>query len=358
MTMYGILPQEFRFSHRFAFHLHDVLARMVHDGERDGIFDVQIDFASETERASLASVPDEETWDWLESNGREAELCELTAKQVFAGLVADMCQFTFEALSCARKGKLAVAYALFRKPLKDNLFYLEWLLADQETFVERFRRRRIENVDHTKAFPDPKEKRRIMQAAMAKTPWGNWLTDELLYDLRYAKSAAYGFEGYWNQATHLITTHRHYRTDDTNFNFVFSGGEDHIAQWRHLYLRLPVLMVHAVEIADSLFASFSFADDHTAEVRRLRRAVGFQLWADQAQQSVVPDSCLERLRQYITEVGTLCCTECGNQVALDLWVAMRFYLRGVIRCPACGSASDIEDEGVHLVAKAAPGADE
>ena len=37
------------------------------------------------------------------------------------------------------EGELTVAYALLRKPLKDNLFYLEWMLADLPDFLGVFR---------------------------------------------------------------------------------------------------------------------------------------------------------------------------------------------------------------------------
>ena len=40
-------------------------------------------------------------------------------------------------LAWFEKRKFAVGYALLRKPLKENLLFLSWLLADQDDFINR-----------------------------------------------------------------------------------------------------------------------------------------------------------------------------------------------------------------------------
>jgi len=52
--------------------------------------------------------------------------------------LADLYQFVTEALICSEKGWLTASYALLRKPFRDNLFYLEWLLAEPDVFTNAF----------------------------------------------------------------------------------------------------------------------------------------------------------------------------------------------------------------------------
>ena len=86
----------------------------------------------------LDKMPDDDRWDWLEANGYSQHIHGVISRHVIAALLSDFCHFVFEALSCSRKSKLTVAYSLLRKPFKDNLSYLEWLLAEPTVFINTF----------------------------------------------------------------------------------------------------------------------------------------------------------------------------------------------------------------------------
>ena len=47
-------------------------------------------------------------------------------------VLADFVNFTFESLSCAMRGKMAVAFALLRKPFTDELLIFEQILDNEE----------------------------------------------------------------------------------------------------------------------------------------------------------------------------------------------------------------------------------
>ena len=67
----------------------------------------------------------------------------------------------------------------------------------------------------------------IIQLAIDKSSTPGWVSAELIYDLRYNKAMVRGFEPLWNKAAHLVTTVKHYATEQQNINFVFSGNDAH-----------------------------------------------------------------------------------------------------------------------------------
>src|SRR5512135_2054302 len=120
------LPEQFQFSHEYALYLSDMLTSIVVEGERARIFEVEFALASEGQATEIDGFSSEALLDWLASPGHEDVVAQVLFRQSIVALLVDFCHFVFEGLSCSRKGKLTVAYVLFRKPFKDSLFYLEW----------------------------------------------------------------------------------------------------------------------------------------------------------------------------------------------------------------------------------------
>jgi len=132
------IPKEYLFAHEYCFFLHDILASIVVEGEKERLFHYQFNLKNPDHAKQLDGKSGEELVKWMEQNGYEAELYEANKRQICVALLSDFCHFIYEALECSQKGKLTVTFALLRKPLKENLFYLEWLLADSSDFTQRF----------------------------------------------------------------------------------------------------------------------------------------------------------------------------------------------------------------------------
>jgi hypothetical protein len=77
------------------------------------------------------------------------------------------------ALKCVYLGALTPALALVRKPFKENLHYLEWMLADPATFLAEFTSGNLDAL----SISDSGEERRIelIRNAMAQTHTENGL---------------------------------------------------------------------------------------------------------------------------------------------------------------------------------------
>ena len=87
---------------------------------------VKINFKDKEEEHSFANLKEgSDIFDWMQEHGYSDEMYELEYRHTFFSLVADFCHYILESFECAAKKKVAVAYALLRKPLRDNLYYIE-----------------------------------------------------------------------------------------------------------------------------------------------------------------------------------------------------------------------------------------
>lgn len=132
------LPRGLWWSHHLAFLLHDHLAQVVVRGEEKDLFWIRVSLHDEAEARSFQEIGDGDVIEWLRQHGRNDEANSVIERTLVHGLLADMCQFLFESIECAAKGKMAVAFALLRKPFRDQLFLLEWILSDRDGFLREF----------------------------------------------------------------------------------------------------------------------------------------------------------------------------------------------------------------------------
>lgn len=322
-----LTPAE-EFSHIYCIFLHDQMVRVIADVEQNNLVSVRVHFTEQAHAEEMSKVPRGDIADWLDSHGYGEAVDELMYRQIAHGLLADFCHFIYEAFANAAKGKLTVTYALLRKPLKDNLFYLEWMLADREGFLAAFRD------DASAMVATTTEKRRdVIATALAKTRTGEWIDPGFLYDLRYDKAAAWGFEQSWQKAHHLVTTSKHYTTDQMNFNFIFSDDEARKTQVRFLHSFMPPILFYALEVASGVIQTFdeSIVHDETSWVRRL---AGLSL-----NLSMCPDEAAEVLSQGINRFvdgAELTCDACGQVDATGEQYLLEVYLYNATSCPRCG----------------------
>lgn len=327
------LPDEFVSSHEFCFFLHDQMVNLLIEGEKAQVFDNTINFETETEASEFGALSGEDLLDWLRSSGREADSNLFLKKQVTAALLSDFLHFVYEGLKCSEKKKLTVALALFRKPFRENLFYLEWLLADEAGFLARFEgggRNRFE-------FPERKRREPMIEtirAAAEKTHYGSWHDPQSMYELRYDKSR-FGLDAYWNMAAHLHTDHPGIETEPGNFNFVFSTDDDIHAQWKAIYSVIPVLLFHSLQLVQTIIHSFAIPADDSWILDQMRTDIGLSFWLIDHASADEWEGLRAALVEHYEEIN-LVCSGCGAGIALDEPNLRSLYGRLEARCRACG----------------------
>lgn len=372
----NFLPNDLQFAHEYCLFLHDILVRLVVEGETKQIFRHRFNLASEADGEQIAQNSGDELVEWMKENGYDAVWREVARKHICVALLSDFCHFVYEALQCSRKGKLTVTFALLRKPLKENLFYFEWMLADPTDFADRFH---IAPADGKSSLPLPtdlsKERRlEIVSGAMAKTKTGGYASPEFIYELRYDKKCAYGFEELFQKATHLITTFTVY-TEAENLNFIFSGDNERMTQWQGLYALLPIILMHAVSVITTLIREFDDGKLEDLDFLLLRATVGFLLfaesgpWNEQKFDASIELSALlgsgipclgchtylkfdrDNLQNIHTD-GLLECHECGYKTVLTTnhqLLLSGHLAQGRIRCPNCNAAVSASKENFRLL---------
>jgi hypothetical protein len=330
------IPQEYLFAHEYCIFLHDILANIVVEGEKERIFDYQFELRDPDHAKQIASKSGDVLAKWMEQNGYEAEFHEANRRHICLALLSDFCHFIYEALECSQKGKLTVAFALLRKPLKENLFYFEWLLADPNDFVTRFHAP-IE--DSKRPLPLPteltKNKRlEVIQKAIGETEFGSWVSPEFIYELRYDKNCLYGFECLFQRANHLITTFTG-KTEEQNFNFVFSGEHEHLSQWKGLYTLLPMLLLHSLLVIESVIQGFGGNKLKELSLFDFRAKLGFLLYVQSNAWDTDFEQLLANAFDFMQNLE-LKCLGCQNTITVfhkkNLY---DLYRDGIIECPTC-----------------------
>jgi hypothetical protein len=325
------LPAVFALGHEIAFALHDTLAGYVAYGHRHGLFRITVPVA--TDGTSDPPEVGEQAFAWLERTGRSKELGEVLFRMLVAGLLGDACHFIYEALRCAEKGKLTVAFALLRKPLKESLYYLEYLLADPETFLNTFYNESIDNLK----LPGISYRERaidIIARAAKQTVHPDMYDAEFLYDTRFDKAAPYGLELYWTRALHLVTTRPPINTEPQNLNFVFSNSDDLLSQWSRFYTLVPFLLYYMADVSTSLM--FHLVDEVPTEWMESiwHRRIGLMLMAGET--TGYPGRSREagKARRRFPSLS-LVCPRCGTPIIAGRERLLRLFHGARIRCPNC-----------------------
>lgn len=319
MTYY--LPDKFTFKHHFTFFLHDILAKIVKTGEEKGVFYHSVNLKDIDEAEKLKKIPDADILDYLNQYGYEADADEIIKKQIFDAILSDFLHYVYTALDTSEKAKLSVSFALLRKPFKDNLFILEWLLADPHDFLRKFK----SNNSNTEIAIDkisPERKKSIISTSISKIKYP-FLPGDYLYEIRYDKTKLYGLESMWNKANHLITSCKNYSTEDMNLNFVFSQENDKINQWESFYTLLPGLLMHTIFVSDAIYRTFS---DDTSIVNIdliVRILYGFELANNQF---------IDPKKRTPLETLPIFCKKCKTEIYLNETIDDMMYEKSYCKC--------------------------
>jgi hypothetical protein len=344
MEVLDRIPERHVFAHRLTSYLCKCLEAIRDQGEALHAFDIEIPVTPEDEEC-LKTLSNKEIYLWLLQNGYQEQIYDRALRQLFLALLTDFCTFISQALECSEKARMTVAFALIRKPLKDNLLLLEWLLADSKDLLERFH-----GNDSEAYAPDrvvPARKLELITKARKNVKFSRGvLSPEFLYDVRYRKTAEYSLERYWNQAAHLVTTFSSYKTEGMHLNMVFGYDSDTVWLWDCFYVAVPSLLFHAVDVVESLYYRIIHQDHRFVLDRKdqqidiFRRQLGFILLANQ--RSELPLLGLDEIQRGITRYVEITCDHCGAQIPLDTTNLEEGMLALRLECRQCSNYEDIQ----------------
>ena len=133
---------------------------------------------------------DEEEWkkhdvEYWRLHGYKKEINKMYYQHTFFSLWSDYLDYTYEATMAASKMKASIAYSLLRKPLKDDLYFLEQLENKGVEFMYEFLENPIEKFSVDKVSNEQKKQ---VISTVAKEVFSE-AYGEILYDIRYSKKA-------------------------------------------------------------------------------------------------------------------------------------------------------------------------
>lgn len=269
--------------------------------------------------------------DWLKANELNDEITNLLCKHLTMSITHDMVNFIYESLSCAKRGKMTVAYALLRKPFTDELLILEQLLFDPHEFINRFYH--LGNPSDYDPSNPKIDKGKIIENALLTLKPKFIFNKDLLYELRFDKSSQAGINGKSNHALHIVTNDRNYKTENNGLNFIFSQRDDIDTYWDHYYYIIPYLLIYTVAVVDSII--FRYLPGHLNEeiktIKSFRRIIGLLLWAESIKLSKKKDV----TKMFKSLSIKLDCLNCKEQVELIKPDFVFFFESEIFLCPNC-----------------------
>ncbi|MGM8288594.1 hypothetical protein ACSXCK_13745 [Clostridium perfringens] len=201
--------------------------------------------------------------EWLLDTGREDFFVKILSKNLSIKLLDDLILYIRESLSNLERGNLTISCDLLRKPLKDNLLYLEWLLFDDKKLTHLVYNQKIDEYALGRSGLSKEYIKEIVEYNVKNNNYiciknDSSISDDsakLIYDLRYNYDSPLSLELAWNKATHLVTTGRKIRSVD--FNFLNYDSPTDIKEFsKYLYGKIPLLLLYILGITESIFDKY------------------------------------------------------------------------------------------------------
>lgn len=323
-----LLPPAHWKAHEFSFYLHDQMADLLVQYEASGAHHWVAEAFEEVLSKGDTKDIDIDPLHFMKEHGLLSCYKHHVLSYLTLGLTSDMLHFLYEALMCFEKRKFAVGFALLRKPLKENLLFLSWILADHDEFIVRFEKNTATTLNRIK----PEKRIEILAGAIDRLATKDAFAADTLHDMIYSKTHANSFEPIWQQATHLITSQGELlRTEDLSINFILHDPRsDHL--YDVLYANLPYVLLYAVQTSLECFGKILRANEQTVSHLILVTMGCYESLFLPGKQHVAR-LLAKNLRPFLK------CLHCDTPLRLTRVNAAEMYLRETLTCRKCELAS-------------------
>lgn len=323
------IPRHYWPHHEYCFYLHDQVAALLVEYDAAGAHQWIADTIARV-AAEKGVEGDLDVLDILKKAGMTETGKHLLFGHLVLALAADLLHFLYEGLCCLEKRKFSVAFSLLRKPFKENMLFLAWLLGDPDDFLQRFEK---DNYTTLNGLQSPR-RQELFKLAAEKLATKAAFDGELIEKMVFSKEFEGGLEPLWQKATHLITSQgSKLKTEDLNINFIFNNAaSDHL--YDVAYKALPYLMLFLVQLALRAFSEIV-----RTNVATTNHLVLVSLGAFECLQTSGP----RPMSKLVTKMlkGTLNCLHCKKPLKLDRGNAMSLFLTEQVTCAGCGLVSQV-----------------
>lgn len=316
------LPEKFLSKHQLLLYFNDLLVDILVKADEKNLSSEKIDLKdNEIIPEDISPI------DWLIENGYKDVAFKLTKSHVFFSLLRDFMFYMHESFSCSERGKVTVAFANSRKPIKDNLFYMCWLLVEPDRFIEKLMYEKPQQFDISTLYKKDKSfVVNIFSEALKLTKFP--LEPSLLFEVIYDGNSPNSLVGIWDQTLHIITGNKRYPTTVGNLNFIFADDEVWEEHWETYYNKITFLMNFTTEVAIALFEDIARVDENNITVNKFIRSMKYDLTYSS---SKFDSHLYKKMFNHLSFI----CEECKNTFKLDSNVLNEFIYDYLFTCPHC-----------------------
>ncbi len=324
----AVIPPKYWKAHEFAFFLHDSVLRALVEYEQSGAHNWVTDAFKQISKDHQI-VDDFDILKFMKEQNLIEPYKHHLLSHLVLRLVGDMLNFLYEAFNAFEKRKFAVGWSLLRKPFKENLLFLSWILANEDEFIEKFESDNYKTLNNIK-----KEKQiEIFDAAINKIPNSNAFGAELLWDHIYSKNHSSGFEPTWQRATHLITSQGDLlKTEDYSINFIFDNPNSN-HHYELLYGRLPYVMIYLSSIAFECFNRILKMNERTYSHMAIISMGCYEALFMNTRHPALINSLNKSFKPFLK------CIHCAQDIRINKKNAPAMYIRDQLECDKCGLQS-------------------
>ena len=325
-----LIPEKHWKAHEFCFYLHDKIGSMLVEYEKNGAHLKVEDAFLESIEGREKDFEEVNLLEFLKNHNLTPAYHQHIIGHVVFALTADMLNFLYEALTCFEKRKFTCGFALLRKPLKEHLLHLAWVLGDEHDFIARFEKDTSKSLNTVQ----PEKRFEIYEKAILKLPMTDVFDPEFVCKIIYSKNFDGGFEIVCQKATHLVTSFTPIlKTQDYSFNMIFENAFDD-QNYHFLYDRFPYLMLLILFISLEAFNRISALNRKTYDHLLLTSTGVYE--------SLFVDGRKQKISSTLTKSFSefLKCIHCGEELKISKKNAAHWFISERILCNKCGLVSE------------------
>lgn len=325
----GRIPDGHHAQHEFCFYVHDTLLHLLREADASHIRSITLELTP-AERDLLEASPDDPIGVLLGTSKR-ADARRVLLNHVILALCADTLNFVYEALMALSKRKYTVSLTLFRKPFRENLLYLSWLLADEDDFFARFESGPATGME-TRAI-NANQRIEIFRQAIKCLITEEVFNSEHLHWMIFDKSKSAGLAQLFDKAVHLVTSSNStMRTEELNFNFIFKNPDDDDI-FDSLYPNIGYVLMYMFSVIATLFSRVLPIEE--AYVSRIV-LIMFGAYHDLFSKGHSP--VMRTVRRAFRDF--MKCPVCKQAFSIRKGQVARFLIAERVVCGTCGSDTD------------------
>ncbi|MGL9742151.1 hypothetical protein [Enterococcus sp. DIV1368c] len=317
------LPEEFIPQQKLLLYYNDLFTNMLIKADEYNLAWTEFPLNEKDEKIEET----EDVIDWMIENGFKKEAYKFLRAHLFFSLLQDFNFYMHESFDCAERGKVSVAFTISRKPIKDTLFYLSWLLVDSAEMLDKFLNENPKKYDVSSLNRDFKLK--ILKKSVECIDLG--FDESLLFKLIYDRKCEYGLSRIWDQSLHLVTTNPNYPTKYRNLNFIFSQDKIWKDFWKTYYNAIPIILRFSTEIIVKLFESIIEPDENIVFFNSHLRNIKFINATETSNSEII------EFTQELLKSVNVTCEKCLFEFPLTDKVADEVINEFLYTCPKCGN---------------------